>query len=203
VKQNLRCLTTGHNNLKRSLQDLCRDNGVRMVGNEDTSVLKNGLKADTAIYRGGLQLCSKREWQTLGFVLDTSVRAPTVDSYLRVLRSNSANGFAAEAGDEAKEMHHQDQLVVGYRLIPMVQESYGRMGRQAAAFVKQLAAHSATCKGGSARQILRRRAVIHASLRTQLSTALAREVSERVFAYIRGARRFYGRMVDPVSALLL
>jgi hypothetical protein len=51
--------------------------------------------------------------------------------------------------------------------------------------------------------ILRRRAVIHASLRTQLSTALAREVSERVFAYIRGARRFRGRMVDPVSALLL
>jgi hypothetical protein len=45
--------------------------------------------------------------------------------------------------------------------------------------------------------------VIHASLRSQLSTALAREVSERVFAYIRGARRFHGRIVDPVSALLL
>jgi hypothetical protein len=80
-------------------------------------------------------------------------------------------------GDEAKEMHHQDQLVVGYRFSP--------------------------CKGGSASQILRRRAVIHASLRSQLSTALAREVSERVFAYIRGARRFHGRIVDPVSALLL
>jgi hypothetical protein len=58
-------------------------------------------------------------------------------------------------------------------------------------------------QGGSASQILRRRAVIHASLRTQLSTALAREVSERVFAYIRGARRFHGRIVNPVSALLL
>jgi hypothetical protein len=44
-------------------------------------------------------------------------------------------------------MHHQDQLVVGYRLIPMVQESYGRMGRQAAEFVKQLAAHSALVRG--------------------------------------------------------
>jgi hypothetical protein len=116
--------------------------------------------------------------------------------------ANSA-GFAAEAGDEAKELHHQNQLVVGNRLVLMVQESYGRMGRQAAAFVKQLAAHSSTCEGGSASQILRRRAVIHASLRTQLSTVLAREVSERVLAYIRGARRLYGRMVDPVSALLL
>ena len=205
VRQNLRCLTTGHNNLKRFLQDLCLSNGVRMVGNEDTSVLKNGLRADTTIYRGGLQLCSIREWQTLGFVLDTTIRTPTTDSYLRVLCSNSANtaGFAAEAGDDAKIQHHQDQLVEGYKLVPMVQESYGRMGRQAASFVKQLAAHSATCKGGSTSQILRRRAVIHASIRTQLSTALAREVSERVFAYIRGARRFHGRKVHSVSALLL
>jgi hypothetical protein len=120
-------------------------------------------------------------------------------------RSNAANtaDFAAAAGDDSKMQHHQGQLVEGYKLIPIVQESYGRIGIQAAAFVKQLAAHSAACKGGSTSQILRTRGVIHASIRTHLSTALAREVSERVFAYIRGARRFYGRKVDPVSGLLL
>jgi hypothetical protein len=128
------------------------------------------------------------------FVLDTTLRTPTTASYLKSRRSNAANtaGFAAALGGDSKMQHHQG-------LIPMVQESYGRIGIQAAVFVTQLAAHSAACKGGSTSQILRRRGVIHASIRTQLSAALAREVSERVFAYIRGARRFYGRKVDPVS----
>jgi hypothetical protein len=204
-RQNLRCLTSGHNTLKRVFQDLCRSNGVTLVGNEDTSVVKNGLRADTSIYPGGLQLCGIRQWQTLGFVVDTTLRTPTTASYLKQKECNTAKipGFAADTGNDAKEQHHQGQLVQGYKLIPLVQESYGRMGRKAAAFLKQLAVHSSTCKGGSTSQILRRRGAVHAAIRTQLSTDLAREVSERVFAYIRGARRFYGRTVEPVSGLLL
>jgi hypothetical protein len=183
---------------------MCRDNGVRLICNEDTSVLKNGLRADTAIYRGGLSLCEKREWHKLGFVVDTSLRTPTVDAYLKPVRTNASNtaGLAADAGDNDKAKHHHGQLQQGYKLIPMVQESYGRMGRQGAAFLKQLAAHSAACKGGSCSQIVRRRSMVHASLRTQMSTALAFEVSERVFAYVRGARSQYGRTIAPVSGLL-
>jgi hypothetical protein len=42
-KQNMRSLTTkGHNNIKRAFQDI-RNNGVRMLGNEDTDVVKNLL----------------------------------------------------------------------------------------------------------------------------------------------------------------
>eukprot|EP00953_Heterococcus_sp_UTEX-ZZ885_P014287 8116-Heterococcus_DN1.PRE.2 len=62
-----------------------------------------------------------------------------------------------------------------YKLITMVQESYG----------------------------LNARCVVHAFTQTQLSTPLSRAVSERAFAYVRGARRFYGRAIEPASGLPL
>ena len=57
--------------------------------------------------------------------------------------------------------------------------------------------------GGSTSQIVRRRGIVNARLRTQMSTTLAFEVSERVFAYVRAARQLLGRQVTPVSTLLL
>jgi hypothetical protein len=126
---------TGPNNLKSTFQDVCRNSSVRTLGNEETSVVKNGLRADTAIYRGGLQLCGDCQWQTLGFVVDTTLRTPTADSDLKSsTNAASTAGFAADAGSDAKEQHHQGQLQQGYKLIPMVQESDGRMGKQEAAF---------------------------------------------------------------------
>eukprot|EP00953_Heterococcus_sp_UTEX-ZZ885_P014404 8164-Heterococcus_DN1.PRE.9 len=38
---------------------------------------------------------------------------------------------------------------------------------------------------------------------THSSTALAREVPERVFAYSRSASRFYDRQDNPVSAAII
>eukprot|EP00953_Heterococcus_sp_UTEX-ZZ885_P037287 19162-Heterococcus_DN1.PRE.2 len=54
-----------------AFQDFCRHKGVRMLGNEDITVVKKGLRADTAMYRSGLRL-SVIMWTT------------TADAYLKI-----------------------------------------------------------------------------------------------------------------------
>ena len=85
--------------------------------------------------------------------------------------------------------------------MPFVQESFGRLGRRAASFVQELAAHSATCKGGDEHPILRTSGRILVATRTEMSTSLAKAVAERVLAYVRGAN-MRGRSCVSVSMLL-
>jgi hypothetical protein len=162
------------------------------------------LRADSAIYPGELRLCATTSRQQKGVILDTSVRTPTCPSYLTSGRCNATNtdGFAAAAGEADKDSHHRGRFAAArWELVPMVQESFGRMGRRAAEFVKELATHSAACKGGSMGQIARRSGHISAAIRTELSTSLAKGVAQRVFAYVRGAY-MKGRSSCPVSKLL-
>jgi hypothetical protein len=85
--------------------------------------------------------------------------------------------------------------------VPFVQESYGRFGEAALGFISLVASHSAACRGGNKKVILRRRGIISRQIMAELSLCLARELGERVCAYVRGAI-MAGRTVDPVSALL-
>ena len=203
--QNLRSLSQAHTWAKRKAQQLLRRHYISTVCNEDVSMLTNGKRADTALYPGALQMCDDSSMQHVGFILDTTIRCPTTQRYLSVNRSNAANtaGYAAAVGERDKEYHHAGCFNrQRWRLVPLVQESYGRMGSQAVAFSKQLAAHSAACRGGTVSQIRLRRGRVYASIRTDFSTELARENAERLFAYVRGAQRFYGRTTQPVSSLL-
>ena len=85
--------------------------------------------------------------------------------------------------------------------MPFVQESFGRFGKAALNFIRILASHSAACRGGNVAVIQRRQGIITRQILTQLSLCLARELGERVQAYMRGAI-MAGRRTDPVSALL-
>jgi alkanesulfonate monooxygenase SsuD/methylene tetrahydromethanopterin reductase-like flavin-dependent oxidoreductase (luciferase family) len=64
-----------------------------------------------------------------------------------------------------------------------------------------LAAHAAARAGGSERVVRRRRSVVRRLIVVALSAALARELAERILAYVRCAQ-MSGRVVRPVSALL-
>ena len=68
-------------------------------------------------------------------------------------------------------------------------------------FVRVIASHSAACRGGNKQVIERRTGIIARQIVGEMSLALARELAERLFAYVRGAI-MAGRDVDPVSALL-
>ena len=85
--------------------------------------------------------------------------------------------------------------------MPFAQESFGRFGEAALRFMAMVASHFAACKGGNKKVIKRRTGIINRQIRGEMSLSLARELSERVFAYVRGAI-MAGRSTDPVSALL-
>ena len=86
-------------------------------------------------------------------------------------------------------------------LVPFVQESFGRFGDAALRFVDTVASHSAACRGGNEKVIRRRAGIISKQIVAEMSLCLARELGERVSAYVRGAV-MAGRSVNPVSALL-
>ena len=68
-------------------------------------------------------------------------------------------------------------------------------------FVGILASHSAACRGGNKEVIRRRANIIRRQIMAELNLGMARETSERVLEYVRGAI-MAGRSTDPVSALL-
>lgn len=203
IRQHERGPNQTHTAMKRCLQQLMRDHGVLTVLNEDKSVFSVGLRklsGDTVMPPGGMALCATVALRTKGIIIDNAVRAPAASSYL----SGSAfkDGFAAAAGERAKISHHSGRYnEARYQFVPFIQETFGRLGDKGGDFVRELAVHSAQCKGGSMKEIQRRRARVLVDIRSELSVTLARALAERVFAYVRGAV-LKGRHISPVSALL-
>ena len=157
------------------------------------------LRMDTVIYPGGLVNCGNTKLQHKGFLIDSCVKACTASSFLKG-KENSAttDGYAAAAGERDKHQTYDGWHPSRYILVPFVQETGGRLGREAASFVKLLATHSAQCKGGSTQQISWKKGLILSSIRAELSTCIARDLSEVVFAYVRASNRRF----TPVSPLL-
>jgi hypothetical protein len=160
--------------------------------------------ADTAVWPGSLVLAPDEDYRTPGFVLDTSVRAPTATTYLHGAGANAATvpGFAASVGERLKRKHHEGCLDERrWRFVPFIHETFGRIGDAASKFLSQLAGHAAACAGGTTGTIARRRGILRRKFTTELGAALAQELAERVFAYMRGAV-LRGVQLDPVSTLL-
>jgi hypothetical protein len=134
-------------------------------------------------------LCATPDLRTKGHIIDYSVRCPTSGSHLS--GSSSAafqDGYGAAAGERQKISHHSGRYNEDrYQFVPFIQETYGRLGQKAASFVRELATHSAQCKGGSTAEIQCRYARVLVGIRSELSVTLARALAERVFAYVRGA----------------
>jgi hypothetical protein len=201
-RQHLRGNNHTHTVQKRALQAVLRRHHVSWLTNEDASVFNRaGLCMDTAVAPGALMLAAQEEFQLKGVLLDTTVRAPTV-------RSNLTSGAADKPGHAAKKGEDDKLKKYGgtfdadrWILVPFAQETFGRFGERALSFVRVLASHSAACEGGGAEVIKRRRSVFCRRIVVELSLSLARELAERVLAFVRGAA-MTGRMGRPVSSLL-
>lgn len=194
-----------HTTQKRCLQRLLRAYNVPWFTNEDSSMFKvSNRKADTAVARGAMHMARDERLQRMGVIVDTTVRSPVADLYLRGTRKNSAttDGFAANLGDKQKQTHHKGCLdEQQWHFVPFVQETFGRLGDAAYKFLRELAAHSAACKGGDSVVIRRRAGIFLRRIVVCLNASLHAELAERVFAYVRGARQ-KGWVARPVSSHL-
>jgi hypothetical protein len=203
-RQHIHGMNATHLGMKRKVQDLLRRHHVSDFTNEDDTVFKVvNKRADTAIHRRGMALAATRRLRLMGFVLDTSLTCPTCPTFVNRPRQDSAHedGLAARLREVEKHRLYDDAVHDFWKVVPLVHESYGRMGRETEQFLRELAAHSAACEGGSAGVIARRQAVLYKCIVRELSVTLMQEIAERILAYMRGAA-LAGRALRPVSHLL-
>ena len=114
-------------------------------------------------------------------------------------RYSPYDGYAANAGEAHKHRTYDDAFNANrYRLVPLVQGTYGRMGVAGVKFLKMLATYAARCRGGTALQMQLRHAATYADFRTELSMRLGAESAERLAAYARVAEMEYGHTVRPL-----
>lgn len=205
-RQHLRGNNGTHTQQKRALQRVLLRCHAAWVSNEDASVFNVANKRiDTVVAPGALMLAEKEEFALKGVLLDTTIRTPTLPTYLHPASGKSSaevSGFAARKAEKDKAAHYKDTFDRDrWVLVTFAQESFGRFGKEALDFVGVLASHSAACRGGDESVILRRASIVRRQIIMEMSLALARELSERVQAYVRGSI-IAGRSVDPVSLLL-
>ena len=186
---------------KRCLQQLLRSCGAPYFLNEDITFSDyEGDRADTVVLPGVLHMCGDAAMARKGVVLDNRICAPTAATYCP--QAAAVNGFAARAAEEAKRDRYNGRYDARrWVFVPFIQESFGRLGGAARAFIARLAAHAAARVGGSERVVRRRRSMVRRRIVVTLSAALARELAERVLEYVRCAQ-LGGRAVRPVSSLL-
>ena len=203
-RQHLRGHNVVHKQQKRTLQRLLLQCHAGWISNEDASIFRvANRRMDTVVAPGALMLASEEEYTLKGVMLDTSICAPTMAKYTTPTKGSAdVSGYAAQQVEEYKIRHYKDTFDADrWILVPFVQESYGRVGKAALRFVGILASHSAACRGGNKEVIRRRANIIRRQIMAELNLGLARETSERVLEYVRGAI-MAGRSTDPVSALL-
>jgi hypothetical protein len=203
-KQHDRGSMATHTQVKRGFQALLARHHAPWFVNENPACFTvPDRRADTSLAQGSLALASKEAWRTKGHILDSSVRSPTAMTALRPKRGSAARkGFAAKVGEEQKVQHHSGTFEASRWVFhPIVQESYGRFGAAARAFIKQLACHSAACGGGGAAVVRRRRGIAMRRIVCTMSSTLVRELAERLLAFVTSAVK-KGRPIRPVSRLL-
>jgi hypothetical protein len=207
TSQHIRGCHAVHTAMKHLTQALCKEHGVvSAVINEDKTPFLGSTKKlsmDTTLQPGALSCCADQKWQQWGFLLDNSVRSPTIGSRSQVRAAAATDGYAAEAGEKYKEETYLTHFSSSrWKLVPFVHETFGRMGRQGLVFIKKLAEHSARRRGGTVEQIKRRQSVLEAAIKVHLSARLAYEQAERLGAYVGEAVFEHRRRAIPVSTLL-
>jgi len=194
-----------HTVMKRTLQRILTRNHAPWWTNEDRSCFKvTGRQVDTVLAPGSLALCGDSQWATKGLILDTTIRTPTSVVATRAAKGATVvPGWAAKQGELAKAKHYQGTFDESrWILLCVAQESFGRLGEQAVKLFTHLAVHSAACSAGGAVSLKKRAGALRHQMFAEMSSALAREMSERVIAYAASAGKG-GRSLRPASKLLV
>jgi hypothetical protein len=119
---------------------------------------------------------------------DVSVAHPGAQAH--ALAAAAQDGATARAVERRKRAHYQRLGSANYHLVPLVHESYGRMGEAATELLSRLGA-SAEDTGSCSK-----RAFIESALR-ELSVALCRGNSRIVRAYTAVVARVAGKALLP------
>jgi hypothetical protein len=201
ARQHMRGGYATHTAVRNGMLRMLRRHHCRWFTVEDASPFRvPDRRMDIVVAPQGMSLARDEEFGLKGVLLDHTVRCPTMATYVR--RAARKAGWLAGAAEKQKRAHYAGTFdPERFVLVPFVQETFGRMGPAAVKFVRMLASHSAASLGGSERVVERRAAVFQRRIFSELSLSLAREVPERVLAFVRGAA-MVGRLVRPVSALL-
>ena len=117
-------------------------------------------RADTAIGPGALSLAKDTTLQYGGVVVGSTVRAPVADYVAangwRARQRGDARWLCSRSGGEAEAQAPRELPAASMALVPFVQETFGRLGPAARAFLRQVASHSAAAQGGHTKVIERR-----------------------------------------------
>jgi hypothetical protein len=208
TKQHVRGVYGAHTAVVRCMLRQLRQHHVPWTTMEDASPFcVEDRRMDIVVAPGALQLASVEEYALKGVLIDHTVRCPTMHTYVR--QAALKEGHATRQGEKAKRLRYEGRAGKNqstfdqgrYVLVPFAQESFGRFGVDASKFLTVLASHSAACLGGDERVVMRRAAVFRRNIVMELSLSLAREMAERILAFVRCAAQL-GRSRHPVSALL-
>jgi hypothetical protein len=200
VKQNAYGSHAQHSALKFKTQDICRSAGVRHVYSEATHPFPDGHgRMDTVLPQCSLLNAPHKKWaEGRGALVDTTVTAPTCVAL--VTRAAKVGGFAAGVREVEKDDVYLSQFDGrSWVFVPLVHETFGRLGRRAREFLGHLAGHAAVRGGGSFVTIRRRRGELTRRYVAELSFTLARSTADRILAYARTC----GLRVAPVSSTLV
>jgi hypothetical protein len=200
AKQHERGRYATHTAVRNGMLRMLRRHKCRWHTVEDASpFLVPDRRMDIVVAPQGMALACDAEYGLKGILIDHTVRCPTMPTYVRQAAQKA--GWLAGQAEQQKRAHYGGTFDAGrFVLVPFVQETFGRMGKGAVAFVRMLASHSAASLGGSERVVATRAGLFQRFIVEELSLSLARELPERVSAYVRGAAMM-GRRVRPVSAL--
>jgi hypothetical protein len=165
---------------------------------------EQSLQADTVLDRGSLALCGGEVIAKHGIMLDTSVTAATTATNLTGVTSNAAltDGFACARREADKHRKHSGRYITSrWKFVPFVQEAHGRLGKEAAEILGYIATEASQRSGGSKHEIVSKRSRILISLKSGLSTSLAKQIAQRIFGHVRGSA-VHGQYAHPISSLL-
>ncbi|KAG5177265.1 hypothetical protein JKP88DRAFT_248821 [Tribonema minus] len=138
---------------KRCLQRLLRSCGAPYFLNEDiTSSDHEGDRIDMVVLPGALHMRGDPDFERKGVALDNCVCAPTAAKYCERGAAATVNGFAARSAEAHKRARYVGHFnAERWVVVPFVQETFGRLGGAARAFIARLAMHAAARVGGSER----------------------------------------------------
>ena len=213
ARQHIRGHNAVHTGQKCCLQSLLRSVcGFRCheILNENRTMFtvptgkQRELQADTALIRRSLSLCGDLLLAQQGVVFDSSVTAATAKTNMQGVKSNAAisDGHAAANRERVKHGVHKERYKRSrWKFVPFVQEAHGRLGKEATQMLGFIAEHAAQRSGGAARAIAEKRSRILVTLKSRLSTSLAKQMAQRIFGHVRGSA-VHGQHAHPISALL-
>ena len=131
-------------------------------------------------------------------LIDVTVPNPSGRTAIRRQRTNVHAGVAAATGETIKHNKYGGTFVAATsHLVPFAVETYGRLGKEAEHFLKELAEHAVGVGADDAYY----KSQTVCKFRQLVSVSLQRALSRRELMYVHGLRTREARAVRPIEQM--